>query len=291
MSDHHHPNHYTGGSTVHLIAVDLICPQEQLVAELHKLETALVYESRHRGTPASRFAAFIARIWNDVYCIVRKALVRKKLELHCIVEIVFVMQIRNAIIRSEAIAEKRDNDPEDTVIGEAEQMIPPPGCGGLTSLDDWKQAKETIVAIMEALRKSLAKVEAAISHDIVDSVTRNLVRLYDSLGPGVPMYVLQLMDGDLAAGPKPEGDCPICYEPLPDGRELLRRLQCSHVFHQRCVDRWFAVNRSCPFCRTDVCARYDRALAAQGECDVTCRNIFELAPNLRHRLAFITPGT
>ena len=50
---------------------------------------------------------------------------------------------------------------------------------------------------------------------------------------------------------KPEDDCPICLDGFKC-RQHCRKLQCSHVFHKKCVDRWLVKNVQCPVCRSSV---------------------------------------
>ncbi len=50
---------------------------------------------------------------------------------------------------------------------------------------------------------------------------------------------------------KPEDDCPICLDGFKC-RQHGRKLQCSHAFHKKCIDRWLTKNTHCPVCRTSV---------------------------------------
>ena len=46
--------------------------------------------------------------------------------------------------------------------------------------------------------------------------------------------------------------CPICIDLFKEG-EYYRNLDCSHVFHKRCIDRWFIKDHSeCPMCRKTI---------------------------------------
>jgi hypothetical protein len=49
------------------------------------------------------------------------------------------------------------------------------------------------------------------------------------------------------------GTCSVCLEELssPDGAELLR-MDCSHLYHQRCILPWLEKRNSCPTCRREV---------------------------------------
>jgi len=45
--------------------------------------------------------------------------------------------------------------------------------------------------------------------------------------------------------------CSICHDNYKL-REYKRELDCSHVFHKRCIDKWLKNNLSCPICRQDI---------------------------------------
>lgn len=48
-----------------------------------------------------------------------------------------------------------------------------------------------------------------------------------------------------------ETECPICFDNYKTG-EYFRKLPCEHLFHKKCVDKWFKeTSFSCPICRTD----------------------------------------
>ncbi|KAK9735418.1 hypothetical protein RND81_04G204800 [Saponaria officinalis] len=45
-------------------------------------------------------------------------------------------------------------------------------------------------------------------------------------------------------------DCAICYQHLLGQDDSIVKLQCSHMFHQRCISDWFKLHLSCPLCRS-----------------------------------------
>lgn len=53
-----------------------------------------------------------------------------------------------------------------------------------------------------------------------------------------------------AGGLSENGDrrCPICLEDYVPG-STLRRLHCSHQFHQPCLDKWLQQKATCPICQ------------------------------------------
>ncbi|GAQ84913.1 Zinc finger RING-type domain containing protein [Klebsormidium nitens] len=49
-----------------------------------------------------------------------------------------------------------------------------------------------------------------------------------------------------------DNQCPICLIEF-EAKDSLRKLpECSHYFHQACVDEWFKRNHTCPLCRTSL---------------------------------------
>ncbi|OEL34976.1 hypothetical protein BAE44_0004003 [Dichanthelium oligosanthes] len=45
-----------------------------------------------------------------------------------------------------------------------------------------------------------------------------------------------------------EKDCAVCFESYEEG-DKIRRMPCSHGFHEGCIIRWLGVSRLCPLCR------------------------------------------
>ena len=47
-------------------------------------------------------------------------------------------------------------------------------------------------------------------------------------------------------------DCSICLESLthlPDGTYMPITLNCGHMFHYKCINKWHKTNNICPMCR------------------------------------------
>ena len=42
--------------------------------------------------------------------------------------------------------------------------------------------------------------------------------------------------------------CSVCYTNIKFG-DIVRKLNCDHIFHQECVDKWLEEKLSCPLCR------------------------------------------
>jgi hypothetical protein len=52
------------------------------------------------------------------------------------------------------------------------------------------------------------------------------------------------------------GECPICLQSFASGEPCVR-LQCKHMYHKFCINKWVARGcSSCPLCRVDAtCAK------------------------------------
>ena len=45
-------------------------------------------------------------------------------------------------------------------------------------------------------------------------------------------------------------ECSVCLEQFITEEEVVS-LQCSHIFHEKCITLWFQKQYSCPLCRTN----------------------------------------
>jgi hypothetical protein len=72
----------------------------------------------------------------------------------------------------------------------------------------------------------------------------------DSEGPGEGGLVAAGTDKERLVSPE-DAVCCICLGKYKDNVEL-RELPCTHHFHVECVDKWLAINASCPLCKHDV---------------------------------------
>lgn len=45
--------------------------------------------------------------------------------------------------------------------------------------------------------------------------------------------------------------CPICIDHFVLN-SIYRKLICNHVFHIKCIDKWFINNNKCPLCRNSI---------------------------------------
>lgn len=48
-----------------------------------------------------------------------------------------------------------------------------------------------------------------------------------------------------------EDNCSICLGTFKRNQHI-RNLPCKHIFHRRCIDKWFDENVQCPLCRADM---------------------------------------
>ncbi len=48
--------------------------------------------------------------------------------------------------------------------------------------------------------------------------------------------------------------CSICQDEFKP-KEFKRELNCKHIFHKKCIDKWLKEHLNCPFCRTNICPK------------------------------------
>lgn len=49
-----------------------------------------------------------------------------------------------------------------------------------------------------------------------------------------------------------QSGCAICREVFKPGTDICRMLDCSHIFHAKCIDHWFVRASCCPLCKNDL---------------------------------------
>jgi hypothetical protein len=50
-------------------------------------------------------------------------------------------------------------------------------------------------------------------------------------------------------------NCSICREDINRDNNIKRTINhCNHEFHQKCLDKWFETNKTCPMCRYELTA-------------------------------------
>jgi hypothetical protein len=42
-------------------------------------------------------------------------------------------------------------------------------------------------------------------------------------------------------------DCSICFDEIKE--EDKKKINCNHVFHEECINKWFKRSHKCPLCR------------------------------------------
>eukprot|EP00439_Symbiodinium_sp_Y106_P057416 s3271_g8.t1 len=77
--------------------------------------------------------------------------------------------------------------------------------------------------------------------------------------------------------------CAICREAFQIGVDICRVLDCTHIFHAKCIDMWFVKASSCPLCKNDLklCGRNSASQRSLGRSSQTSSNMSLGSASLR----------
>uniref|UniRef100_A0A453GIY4 RING-type domain-containing protein n=2 Tax=Aegilops tauschii subsp. strangulata TaxID=200361 RepID=A0A453GIY4_AEGTS len=160
----------------------------------------------------------------------------------------FSMEKQGQERQIDPVMEAARGDPDDPLIASRRGRI-----GGW-----WDRNQDFIRRRAETLRRPAAQAEAEAERSREPPASKNSMA-----GLLVP-----------AAAEVRDLECAVCLEDLVAGGRKLRKMDCSHCFHQRCIFRWLHVSRLCPMCRFAMPSRPDgehvgdeveRELAAEEE--------------------------
>lgn len=89
---------------------------------------------------------------------------------------------------------------------------------------------------------SIRNIILTITYYIDDTAQRHKTICAEELEKGVPQTEAE----------EGEGECPICLVGIEKG-EIIRKLQCMHVYHCECVSEWLTkYSNECPMCRKEA---------------------------------------
>ena len=46
--------------------------------------------------------------------------------------------------------------------------------------------------------------------------------------------------------------CAICVEDILENTEVIRKLECNHIYHIECIDNWLILKAQCPMCKLHI---------------------------------------
>lgn len=46
--------------------------------------------------------------------------------------------------------------------------------------------------------------------------------------------------------------CPICQSDIGINTEIIRELNCCHIYHIDCIDKWLLIKNECPLCKNII---------------------------------------
>ena len=50
-------------------------------------------------------------------------------------------------------------------------------------------------------------------------------------------------------------ECSICFDDINENDKKI--LNCNHVYHEECIEKWFSINHQCPLCRK---SKFDKTM-------------------------------
>ena len=46
--------------------------------------------------------------------------------------------------------------------------------------------------------------------------------------------------------------CPICQDDVKTDTDIIRELECNHIYHIECIDKWLIIKNECPMCKNKI---------------------------------------
>ena len=46
--------------------------------------------------------------------------------------------------------------------------------------------------------------------------------------------------------------CAICQDDILQDIEIIRKLECGHIYHIHCIDKWLVLKMECPMCKSKI---------------------------------------
>lgn len=46
--------------------------------------------------------------------------------------------------------------------------------------------------------------------------------------------------------------CAICQDDIEKDTCIIRELECTHVYHIECIDKWLSIKNECPMCKNTI---------------------------------------
>jgi hypothetical protein len=46
--------------------------------------------------------------------------------------------------------------------------------------------------------------------------------------------------------------CAICQDDILQDTEIIRKLECTHIYHIHCIDKWLVLKMECPMCKSKI---------------------------------------
>eukprot|EP00960_Hanusia_phi_P075782 768466-Hanusia_phi.AAC.3 len=121
------------------------------------------------------------------------------------------------------------------------------------------EASRRIVEFNRVLRSLEAGPVSSggLSRYFISELLRRIRASENDSAPAASSYAIDGLPSHEATADEKATPCVICQEDLSG---TLKRMPCSHAFHQSCLEKWLHQHNSCPTCRCEIescCPRYN----------------------------------
>ncbi len=101
---------------------------------------------------------------------------------------------------------------------------------------------------------SFDDISSSVLYSLVTDFTKEVMKQNQTDSRRSKIRSLESIKIKKLSSDKVSETCSICIETFENDQpdSYCRELNCKHVFHKRCIDRWLKKSDLCPMCKTTV---------------------------------------